>query len=57
VELKDEDDNVMSDEEFIVFISNGEIRKGKLDKNGYKKIEKLPPRPWQIIFPNINPGN
>jgi len=53
IELKDEEDNPIADEEYIVYLSNGEVRKGKLDGNGYKKEEKVPPGNSQVKFPNL----
>ena len=41
--LKDEEGKGFADEEYLLYLSNGEIRRGRLDRNGYKKEEKLPP--------------
>lgn len=53
IELRDEDDNPIAEEEYILYLSNGEIRKGKLNKNGYKKEEKIPPGSCRMRFPNL----
>ena len=53
IELKDEEDNPIADEEYILYLSNGEVRKGKLDGNGYKKEEKIPPGDCNVKFPNF----
>ncbi|MBT8341877.1 MAG: hypothetical protein HKP58_19675 [Desulfatitalea sp.] len=53
IELKDQDDHPVADEAYILRLPNGEVRKGKLDKNGYKKEEKLPPGRWNVEFPEI----
>lgn len=53
IEMKDEEDNPISDEEYIIFAPNGEVRNGKLDKNGYTKEEKLPGGICSVRFPNL----
>jgi len=53
IELVDEDDKPMKDEEYIIYLSNGEIREGKLDSNGYAKEEKIPPGLSHVKFPNL----
>lgn len=53
IELKDKDGKPKGNEEYIMYLSNGEIRKGKLDNNGYKKEEKVPPVQHRIEFPNV----
>lgn len=52
IELKDEDDKPIADEEYFLYLPNGEVREGKLDGNGYKKEEKIPPGRCCIVFPN-----
>ncbi len=51
IELKNIDDKPIAEAEYIVYLETGEIRKGKLDSNGFKKIEKLPPVKWKVEFP------
>lgn len=53
IELKDENGNPMAEEEYILRLTNGEIRNGKLDKNGYKKEENIPPTTCKVEFVNI----
>ena len=53
IELKDQDDNAIADEKYILHLPNGEVRKGKLNANGYKKEEKLPPGKYDIEFPEL----
>ena len=53
IELKDEHGDPVANEEYILYLNNGEIRKGKLDANGYKKEEDVPPCEWDIAFPNL----
>lgn len=54
IELRDEEDNAVPDEEYILFLSNGEVRKGKLDKNGMKKETECPPSEYSIEFSNFD---
>ena len=53
IELKDQDDKPIADERYILHLSNGEVRKGRLDRNGYKKEEKLPPGTYNVEFPDV----
>jgi hypothetical protein len=53
IELKDENNNAIADEEYIIYLANGEIRKGKLNNQGYKKEENVPLGEWDIEFPNM----
>ena len=54
IELRDEEDNPIANEEYILYFDNGEIRKGKLDKNGFKKEEKVMPGKSKVKFPKRN---
>lgn len=54
IELKDEDDNPIGNEEYILFFSTGEVRKGKLDSNGKKREEKVPPVSHRVEFPHFS---
>jgi len=54
LELKDTDGNPKANEEFILFLPNGKVENGKLDGNGYKKIEKIPAGRYSVKFPNLN---
>lgn len=49
--ITDEEGNPRADEEYKVILSHGVIKTGKLDSNGYAKIEKVPPGPWSVQFP------
>lgn len=53
IELKDEDGEPVSDEEYIIHLSNGQQKRGKLDANGYAKVEDIPPGKIDIEFPNV----
>ena len=52
IELKDQDDKPVPDEEYIVYLKNGEIRKGKLDSSGHAREERVPPGHYSVEFPN-----
>jgi uncharacterized Zn-binding protein involved in type VI secretion len=53
IKLKDQDGNPVANEAYVLRLSNGEVRQGKLDGNGYKKEEKVPPGEFQVEFPNL----
>jgi hypothetical protein len=53
IELRDNEDNAIPEEDYELTLSNGEVRKGKLDGNGYKKEEKIPPGKCIVKFPNL----
>ncbi|MFO7523902.1 MAG: PAAR domain-containing protein [Ignavibacteriaceae bacterium] len=53
IELKDEENNPIADEEYVIFAPNGEVRNGKLNISGYAKEEKLPGGICSIKFPNL----
>jgi uncharacterized Zn-binding protein involved in type VI secretion len=53
IELKDEEGKAIADEEYVIYLPNGEVRKGKLDGNGYKKEEKVPKGNYSVMFPNL----
>jgi hypothetical protein len=42
------------DMKYRVFLPNGEVREGKLDGDGYAKIENVPPGPWNVEFPEAD---
>ena len=56
IELRDDEDKPVAEEEYVMHISNGDTRRGKLDRNGYAKEEKLPPGRCRIEFPNRQRG-
>ncbi len=53
IEMLDQDDEPIPDEKYILYLSDGEVRKGNLDKDGYKKEEKVPPGSYKVEFPDI----
>jgi uncharacterized Zn-binding protein involved in type VI secretion len=52
IELVDEEDKPIANEDYLLYLPDGSIRKGKLDGNGYKKEEKIPPGKCSVVFPN-----
>ncbi len=53
IELKAVNGKPIKNEDYIIYLQNGEIRKGKVDGNGYKKEEKLKPGTCNVVFPNL----
>ncbi len=43
VNLKDAEDKPLGREEYQLVLPSGEVRKGSLDRNGYARIENVPP--------------
>ena len=48
IKLKDNDGNPIGNKKYKLFLPNGEIREGKLDSDGYAKVEDIPPGKVQI---------
>ncbi len=53
IDLKDENGKPLGNEEYIITLSDGTTRTGKLDSNGHKKEEKIPVGPCNVCFLNI----
>ncbi|MBD3320051.1 MAG: hypothetical protein GF350_03045 [Chitinivibrionales bacterium] len=53
IELKDHNNDPVANEEYELHLPTGEIRKGTLDGNGYKKEENVPPGNCRVVFPGI----
>ncbi len=51
IELCDENGNPMKDEPYQVFLSNGEVREGKLDQDGKATIKNVPARKNRVVYP------
>ena len=51
IELRDENGKPIPNEEYVLYLSNGEVRKGSLDGNGSKKEKNIPPVDSRIRFP------
>ncbi len=43
LELKDDEGKAIGEAEYKIFLPSGAVIEGKLDKNGYAKVEKIPP--------------
>jgi uncharacterized Zn-binding protein involved in type VI secretion len=52
IRLKDQDGNPLANQEYELHLPDGSIQKGKLDGNGYKKVENLPPGRCFVSFPD-----
>jgi uncharacterized Zn-binding protein involved in type VI secretion len=52
IELKNDKNKPIANADYMLFLANGEVRQGKLDKNGYKK-EEIPAASCSIIFPEL----
>ena len=52
LELKDVDDKPVGGAEYYLYCPNGEVKKGKLDSNGTKKIEKIVPGRYRVRYPD-----
>lgn len=53
IELYDENGKAIPGQEYVVYLSNGEIRKGKLDKDGKATIKDIPPGKSRVSYPNL----
>jgi len=54
IELADEEGKAAAGEAYKVYLSNGEVRTGKLDGSGKAKIKDVPPGDWDVDFPDID---
>jgi|WetSurMetagenome_2_1015567.scaffolds.fasta_scaffold188237_1 uncharacterized Zn-binding protein involved in type VI secretion len=50
LELRDEEGNTIGGAEYEVSLPDGQVRKGKLDQNGYAKVENIPPGKVRVTF-------
>ena len=53
IELRDDADNPIPDEEYVLHLSHGAVRKGTLDANGCSKEGNVPPGKCLVRFPNV----
>ncbi|GMQ82694.1 MAG: hypothetical protein BMS9Abin05_2152 [Rhodothermia bacterium] len=53
IELIDENEDPVADQEYAVYFSNGEVRRGTLDSSGTAREENVPPVTHEIGFPNM----
>jgi len=52
IELRDRNNNLVSNEEYILHLPDGSKRRGTLNSNGFALEENLPPGLIFVIFPN-----
>ncbi len=50
IELRDENNDPVPEAEYRLYLANGEIRTGKLDRNGYKREENVTPGSYRAEF-------
>jgi uncharacterized Zn-binding protein involved in type VI secretion len=50
LELKDENGKTIGGAEYTLHLQNGQIIKGKLDNNGYAKVENIPPGKVKVTY-------
>jgi len=53
INLEDDDGTKLADQKYRVYLPNGEVREGKLDSDGYAKVEDIPPGRVEVEFPEI----
>ena len=53
IELVDESGNPIPDKEYILHLPDGQERKGRLDEQGYVRVEEVPPGPCKIDFSGL----
>jgi hypothetical protein len=53
VKLKDDEGNPIPDEDYKLYLPDGKVKSGKLDKNGYAKENDIPPGKYKIEYPNL----
>jgi hypothetical protein len=53
LELKDNEGNPYSNEKYMILFSDGQQIQGNLDKNGYAKIDNIPPGPIIKEYPDL----
>ncbi len=53
--IKDDEGNPLANKQYTLYLSNGEVRSGFLDSNGYAREENLPPGPVEVsIDPRVS---
>lgn len=53
IKLEDQDGNPLKDVSYKIKFADGKTKDGKLDSDGYAKIEDVPPGKYQVEFENI----
>jgi hypothetical protein len=54
IELRNAAGEPIPNVDFVVYLANGEEKTGKLDGNGYVKLEDVPPGKYKVDFPGID---
>ena len=54
IELVDEEGEPIADEAYVLYFTNGEVRRGQLDGNGQAREENIPPAAHEVRFPNYH---
>ncbi|MEA3297119.1 MAG: hypothetical protein U9R56_04580, partial [candidate division Zixibacteria bacterium] len=57
IEFRSEDGTPMADDDYIVTTADGQEHKGKLDKEGWARIDNVPPGPAHVEFPISKTNN
>ncbi len=56
LELVNPNNQPIADKEYVLYLPNGEVRRGNLDSNGFKREEDIPPGKCKVRFtdtPNV----
>lgn len=53
IRLNDETGQPLSDEDYILYLPDGQEIRGKLDEDGWARVEDVPPGPVVVEFPNL----
>ncbi len=57
ITLNDDKGDPVKNEEYVVYLATGEVRKGKLDDQGKATEKDVPPTKNQVVFPNLKKAN
>ena len=53
IELKDPDEEPITDQDYVLQLANGQVRNGAVDQDGSLREENLPPGYYEIRFPDL----
>ena len=54
IQINDRLGNPMKNENYVLHLPDGSEKKGKLDENGYAKVEDIPPGKFTIDLPDLD---
>ncbi len=54
IELRTDDGQPVPNEVYMLYLPNGEVRRGTLDGSGRSREERVPPGDFRIVFPEAN---